>query len=80
MKENKIKYEITCGPLGIPEKGEIKIPPEGSGRKDIEIGDFIISVKVTSKAMQEKVNNAIKEGKTELDDKNYDKNSKDNER
>lgn len=76
MKENKIKYEITCGPLEIPEKGEIQIPPEGSGRKDIEIGDFIISVEVTSKAMQEKVDNAKKEGKTELGNTN----SKDNER
>lgn len=76
MKENKIKYEITCGPLEIPEKGEIQIPPEGCGRKDIEIGDFIISVEVTSKAMQKKVDEAKEKGKTEIEDVN----SKDDER
>lgn len=67
MGENKIKYEITCGPLTTPEKGEIQIPPEGCIRKDIEMGDLVISVKVTTKAMQEQVEQARANGKTEID-------------
>lgn len=67
MGENKIKYEITCGPLTTPEKGEIQIPPEGCIRKDIEMGDLVISVKVTTKSMQEKVNKVKESGKTEIE-------------
>lgn len=60
-------YEITGGIVETPEKGNIRIPPEQTGRKDIEIGEItLVKAEVTPEKVAMVVRSAKKNGITDI--------------
>lgn len=69
MKE----YEVLGGVLETPEKGSVKLPPEQSGRKDIEEGLIVIKTTETPKNLAKAVAMAKQNGITEIPTARKDK-------
>lgn len=64
---NKQEYEITGGIVETPEMGNIVVPPEKCGRKDIIAGELTISkASVTPENLAKRSRNAKKNGITEI--------------
>lgn len=62
----EIVYEITGGIVKTPEKGTIIIPPEKTGRKDLEVGEMVITRAMGNSRREEQLSikareNGIKE-------------------
>ena len=60
------KYEVTGGVLETPEQGRIILPPEQSGRKDIEEGALVIKTLATPRDLARAVAVAKQNGMTEI--------------
>ncbi len=60
-------YEVTGGIVDTPEKGNIRIPPEKTGRKDIEVGEVtLVKAEITPEKVASAVRTAKKNGITEI--------------
>lgn len=64
--ENKQEYEIAGGIVETPERGNVVIPPEKCGRKDIEPGEIVIKTVETPEKVATKVQSAKRQGITEI--------------
>lgn len=63
----KIVYEITGGIVGTPERGSIVIPPEETGRKDLEVGEMVLTRAIENSSREEEVvGEARRNGITEI--------------
>lgn len=66
MEKNQ-EYEITGGIVETPEQGNIVMPPEKSGRKDIVEGELTISKAVeTPENVAKRISEAKRRGITEI--------------
>lgn len=63
---NEIKYEVTAGSVDTPEKGNIRIPPDKTLRKDCEEGYYLATLEDVSAKEVAIVETAIRNNITEI--------------
>lgn len=63
---NEEMYEFTGGIVETPERGNVIIPPERTGKKDIVIGELTIKTELTPEKVGAIVRTAKKNGITEI--------------
>lgn len=60
------EYEVTGGIVGTPERGDVRIPPEKTVRKDILEGELVIKTEVTPEKVSAIVASAKRNGITDI--------------